>query len=589
MLDLKKYVGYNNIVNTITALIDVIVIYRHTNSKDKEMKKILFIMACAVGFNLSAQKQSEQVFKTKYDALINEFSQEKKDLTNDNIEQFREQYIKLQEGMKEIEMFRYEVLTEGKIFTEKELKNLDKDNQVDELEKILKKYSDDLKLFLGKHHEYGISKKECLKTYSNIIQCIDRKDYKTAMMYWRELFQFFPKFKFSYSKGDLLIRNKIDKSEGDNKEAYIDSLILLYDQRIKFLGNDLNFGMGYSTGKKGSILYKYRKESALKEAYELLKTSIEIQQDNSMYNVVKDFFDAGTDMINKRKIEPEEYVINYILSISILKGSTEKFSSKIDKEKLTNKPNIKDIENWEKHITNNSKVSEYINKRFASTEPAKCEYLIPAFKDSFNEHKTDTVWLEKVSGILSWKGCTDDPFYRELIIQLFSLQPSAVSAGLIGALFLKERKYSDALEYYKYAYEEENDSNKKADYYYSAAVVSFAQNKLSNARSFALKAAGFKNNYGKPYLLIAKLYAASATSCFDDDFDKSAIYWAAVDKLEKAKSIDETVIEDADILINKYIQRYPKRNEIFMRGLYKGDAYKINCWILESTTVKIID
>ena len=187
----KMLDGYNSISNTKIALSVVIVIYKYLKSNNKEMNKILLIiMACAVVFNLSAQKLSEQIFKIKYELLIDGYSQDdNKDLTNDNIEQFREQYKRLTEGLKEIEMFRYEVLTVGNIFSDKELKSLDKENQVDELEDILKRNSDELKLFLGKHHEYGIGKEECLKNYSNLKHCIDRKDYETAFISWREMFK----------------------------------------------------------------------------------------------------------------------------------------------------------------------------------------------------------------------------------------------------------------------------------------------------------------------------------------------------------------------------------------------------------------
>ena len=552
------------------------------------MKRLLFIIIAAlIAFNLSAQEQTEEIFKSKYAVLLNEFNPNgSKKVNNANIEQFREQYKRLQEGLKEIEMFEYNVLTEGNIFTDKELKSLDKENQVDDLENMLKKYSEEMKIFLGENDEFGIGKEDCLKTYSNLKHCIERKDNDAAFIYWREMFKYFPKYNNAYSKGDFLVCQKIKESIGDNKEFYIDTLLLLYDQRIKYLGNNKKYGTGYSNGKKGSYLYKYRKESALNEAYKLLKESIEIQQESSSCNVVKDFFDANTDMINGRRIEPEEFVNNYIVSIEVLKGSTKKYSDLIDKEKNKTNPAIKNIENWEIFITNNIKVSEYINKKFASSEPAKCEYLIPAFKDNFNKNKTDTVWLKKVSGILSWKECTNDPFYREVLIELYSLNPSANTAALIGALYLKERKYTEALKFFKEAYEKEQDPNKKAEFYYNAAYISYLKNNYLESRSLARKAIEYKGNFGKPYILIARLYAGSYASCGTEDFEKAAVYWVAVDKLIKAKNVDPACEKEANELIIKYKKKFPNKEIGFMKLIYEGNVYKVNCWIQENTSAR---
>ncbi len=592
------------------------------SNKSKRMKKLMIVfISLFFAFSINAQEGPKEIFKIKYAALVSEFTPNgSKEVTSDNIEQFREQYKRLQTGLEEIEMAKFEVATEDNltIFEMKEFKSLKKEGQIEDLENILKKYSEDMKLFLGENNKFGLSEQECLMTYSNLKQSIKRKDYKTACNYWREMYKYYPKYKGAYSKGDFLMRTEIKmvhkaafeayenakKAQEENnaeeankfteqqkqllaeKELWIDSLLMIYDQRMKYLGDDKNYGTGYLKGKKGSYIYEYRKDSALNQAYDLLKESIEIQKENSLYTVVKDYFDASMDMVKAKKIGPEQMVTDYNTTTDILKKSTEKFTEYVEKEKKKSKPKEDKIENWERMITNNTKVSEYITKYFASSEYSECEYLIPAFKEHFDEHKSEEEWLKTVTGILSWKECTDDPFYGEAAEALYNIEPSADAAFKLALFYLKKEKYSDAAKYFEEAYTQEEDGEKKGEYYYYAAVVSFAQNKFSNARSLALKAAGSKENYGKPYVLIAKLYAASAGSCGSDNFEKSAVYWAAVDKLIKAKSIDPSVEAEANKLINKYSSRYPNSEEGFMRGIYKGNAYKINCWIQENTSAR---
>jgi tetratricopeptide (TPR) repeat protein len=317
-----------------------------------------------------------------------------------------------------------------------------------------------------------------------------------------------------------------------------------------------------------------------------LKQSIEIEKDNSLYNILKDYFDASMDMIKAEKIGAEELVADYTVSTDILKQSTDKYKEYIVKEKKKSAPNQKKIQNWEKIISNNDKVNDYVTKKFASSDYSKCEYLIPAFKGNFDKRKGEKEWLKTVTGILSFKECTDDPFYGEAAEALYNLDPSADAAFKLALFYLKKENYPEAAKYFEEAYTQEEDDETKAEYYYYAAVVSFAQNKFSGARSLAMKAAELKSDYGKPYVLIAKLYAASAGNCGEDKFEKSAVYWAAVDKLVRAKSVDKSVEDEANQLINRYSSRYPNSEEGFMRGIYKGDSYKVGCWIQENTTAR---
>lgn len=588
----------------------------------KRMKNLVFVLAAFLfSLTVNAQDGFEEIFKIKYAALLTEFNPDgSKDVNDENIDQFRAQYDRLQDGLEEVEMYKHggadnELLA---IFEMKEFKDIEKENKIADLESLLKKYSDDLKRFLGEKDQYGISKDQCIMTYSNLKQSLKRKDYQTALVFWREMFYYYPLYKNAYSKGDMLMQVKIkevhnlaveaykkaveaqkennieeansfaqeQKKHLADKELYIDTLLMIYDQRMKYLGDDKNYGTGYLKGKKGGYIYKYRKDSALDLAYELLKESVQMQMKNSLFNVVVDFFDASMDMVEAERIGPEVMVEDYNLAVDVLKQSTEMFAEYIEKENKKSKPDAEKIENWEKLIANNAKASEYITKKFASSEFSKCEFLLPAFKEHFEERKTEKEWLKTATGILSWKECTDDPFYGEAAEALYNLEPSADAAFKLALFYLKKERYDDASKFFEEAYTQEEDKDLKAEYYYYAAVVAFAQNKFSSSRSLALKAAENKEGYGKPYVLIAKLYAGSAGSCGSDQFEKSAVYWAAVDKLIKAKNIDPSVEEEANSLINKYSARYPNQEEGFMRGIYKGNAYKVECWIQENTTAR---
>lgn len=585
------------------------------------MKKYVFaIVSLFLAFNINAQTP-EEIFKAKYTALLTEFKTDgSTKVTDDNIQLFRDQYKKIKDGLEDVDVFKFGGATDDnlKVFEYKELKSLEKDGKLGELENILKSHLIDMKKFLGKNNQYGIDKNECLMTYSNLKQSLKRKDYSAAFGFWRELYNYYPKFKNQYSKGDFLLQTKIkmvtneavklgkdaiaaqngkkydeakklaedQKLKVAERESWIDTLLMLYDQRIKYLGNDKYYGTGYLTGKKGVFIYKYKKDSDLTQAYTLLKKSVETEKENSNYFIVKVFFDAAFDMIKGEKIHADELVEDYNLSTDVLKKNTDKMNNYTTKEKAKKSPDKRKITNWGRVVTNNHKVSDYITKKFASSEYSKCQYLIPVFKTHFTENKGDKEWLKMVTGILSWKECTEDDFYGQAATALYEMEPSASAAFRLALFHLKKKNYEDAAKYFKEAYTQETDNNKKAEYYYYAAVVSYAQNKLSNARSLALKAAGLKEHYGKPYILISKMYAGSANICGTTKFEKQAVYWVAVDKAVKAKTIDPSIAEDANKLIGEYSALYPSQEEGFMLTWTAGKIYTVGCWINESTKVR---
>ena len=108
------------------------------------------------------------------------------------------------------------------------------------------------------------------------------------------------------------------------------------------------------------------------------------------------------------------------------------------------------------------------------------------------------------------------------------------------------------------------------------------------ARSYAKKAINLRSNWGKPYLLIGKLYASSGSLCGPGTgLESQRVIWPALDYFYKAKSVDTTIEEEAQALINKYYAYLPEKGDIFMQwGKGPGDSYFVPCWIQESTTIR---
>ena len=169
---------------------------------------------------------------------------------------------------------------------------------------------------------------------------------------------------------------------------------------------------------------------------------------------------------------------------------------------------------------------------------------------------------------------------------LYELEPSANAAYKIAKLYLKKEKLDDAAVFYKKAYTQETDNEKKAKYYYEAALIASALKQVSNSYRLAIESKKLNENNGNVYILIAQLYVQGIGNCGENNYKKSLVYCAAVDKLNMAKAKDPSVATKANKLIGTYSSRYPDKEMAFMHGKVPGDTETVGCWIQVSTTLR---
>ena len=141
------------------------------------------------------------------------------------------------------------------------------------------------------------------------------------------------------------------------------------------------------------------------------------------------------------------------------------------------------------------------------------------------------------------------------------------------------------MEYYKQAVDQEPDAMKKAKNLYKIAQLLEKKGQKSQARTYANQAIENNPNLGNAYLLIARLYASSANSCGEDEFEKKMVYVAALNKAYRAKTVDPSISDRADSYIKSYNASKPSSTVIFTANKTPGSSYRIGCWIGETVTI----
>ena len=418
----------------------------------------------------------------------------------------------------------------------------------------------------GSRFGHGEDSIRCIRNLSLYREYARQKNYDLALDFWVIVYTECPKAsKYIYIDGNNMIESAIKKEEDPaQKEILLDSMMRIYDKRIKYYGEK-----GKVLGFKGVDFIKYSENTVenMQIGYDLLKESVQLQKYKSGPAQLLTFMQASKVLFTSNAIEGGHVVADYgmvseIVDYVIKNGKKEKDRKNMEKAK----PSIDQI--------------------FETSGAASCEDLIPFYAKKFEETPEDAEFLKKSTNLLRSTKCTESKLFFEMAAKLNSLEPTAKLAYELAKLTNKNDKLEDAARYYKQAIELEVEDAQKAKYYLELSDVTRRQENYPQARTYALKSIELDETSGYPYLLIGNIYAAASKSCGEEEFEQKAVYWAAVDKFAKAKSVDPELTDDANRFIEAYKPHFPDNETIFFYGYKEGGTYTVGCWINEKTTVR---
>ncbi len=423
----------------------------------------------------------------------------------------------------------------------------------------------------GSKYGHGEDSLRCLKNYSLFTEYVKQKAYADALPSWQIVYNECPLAgKSVYSDGvkitEWRIKNEKDKAK---KDELINELMAVYDQRIKYFGDDKKYDENWILGRKAIDLYQYKSDDAdaRLQIQEWLTTSINSRGAKSEVNAMITYMQNTQKMLSAGQVDAEAMVNAYLLVNDNLNKQIEYTKSEKKKGQLTG-------------------VKDNIEKLFAASGAADCETIEKIFGPQLEENKANLDWLKMVNKLLARANCEEAQLLYDVSENLHAIEPSSSSAYGLARMYLKTQDLDKAIEYYNEAISLEEEPEQKGTYYYQLGLIQSSQSKLADARSSARKAIELRANWGDPYILIGNLYALSAKTFGKDEFEHKTAYWAAVDQYIKAKSVDASCADKANELINLYAQYFPGTEEIFFQGLTVGASYTVGGWIGTTTKVR---
>lgn len=412
--------------------------------------------------------------------------------------------------------------------------------------------------------KFGVDSIKTLMHASIYQEFVKQKNYKDALPSWRYVFNNAPKFQLNtYTKGEDIMLNTYAQTKNP---AYVDTLMMVYDQWIKYFGNHNRLGEGYVLGKKGFNLYRMTmgNDTKTKEAFGYLNKSFSMQGAKSHPLTVKMLFAVADDLLKKNLITKDEYIQLFL---------------KVTEYAENGKTHAKNPEQYED-------VKATADALFFNAGVADCATLNSFLAPKFEKEPNNIDVLKEIARFLKRSECTDLPLFTNVAEALYKADPSAESAYNLAILFLKRQEYDKTEAYLKEAIEKGTDPADKAEYYLRLAQISLSKKQFAEAKKNASEALKLNPNMGAAYVLIGKAYAFASKSYGEDDFDHASVFWVAVDKFNKAKQVDPAVADEANELIKTYSQYFPSKDEAFFRSVQPGDSFKVGGWINETTTAR---
>ncbi len=393
-----------------------------------------------------------------------------------------------------------------------------------------------------------------------------QKNFDDAIRHWRYVFKNAPGArKQTYIDGVKMYESFIKKHKEDKEKRKLlsDTLMMIYDQRIKCYGEK-----GNVLSRKGMAMYKYR-YGTKEDLHNVLDEAIRESGNASKYYVLYPYLLTAVEIMKKEeKLTKEEVLKKYQNVAAILDHNTDPANKS---------------KNAEKYAAQREKIDVLLKEIITNCDDAKA-----VFAKRYVEEPDNEKLLQSIFDLLKNTKCTDDPIFLEVTMKLFEKQQKSNLAYFISKKVGEQGQHQDAINYLKKAIELEEDANTKANYYLElASIYSSKLGDYGSARSQALKAAETKSGWGDPYLFIGDLYASSGKKCGPGTgFESQVVSWVAVDMYLKAKSVDPSISDKANNKIAIYRGFFPTKEDIFFRGLKEGDPYTVACWINKSTTIR---
>lgn len=428
-----------------------------------------------------------------------------------------------------------------------------------------------------------------------------QKNYKEAYEFWLSLYETAPDYnKNLYIEGEKILISQINgaikEKNVESRKQYVDMLMGLYDNRIKYFGEDEKMPAAKILGTKAHYYLGFNGAAAdLDTAYTWLSTSVNALKDNADAKALVQWVLVSQKKFAKDPSFKADYISNYMKGSEYIDGSLDNYYKRLENDlkilegDASNAKAVKDTVTCHKFIDfiRNQKVA--LTGNFASSGAADVQTLVEVFEPQVESKKDDAAFLDNVSKLLGRsKAGKETDLYFKVSEYSYALAPSLASAKGMSQLAMKNQDWDNAIKYLREALTFAFQPEDKADILLLEANVYYKYKKnFPKGRELCRQSLALDRTNADPYIFIADMYRQSSEQVFpnEDAVVRSTCYMAAVEELQKGKAAEPSRAAEINSMIQAYKKAYPEKSQLFMKGMQAGTKYHIPGWINIDITI----
>jgi tetratricopeptide (TPR) repeat protein len=400
--------------------------------------------------------------------------------------------------------------------------------------------------------------------YEDAVRAGQFKELKSAIVPYTWMLQNVPNHHVSLYISGADLFDKLASMEKDpaRKKVYVDSLMIVYDARIKNCGDE-----GNVMNRKALSFVKYNANEKPAESLQILDKVIELNGNNVSDGALVPYMQVIR--LNKSKLKTltdEQILQRYDKVISII-------DAKIQKAQSEGKP-------VDKLQTMKTQVDEIL----VSMVTVDCNFVKKNLEPKYIQNKKDMVLAKKIFAFMLQGKCTDDPLWLEVAENIHnSGEKNCGLAKNLGKIYMAKENWDKGAQYLKEAQELCTDAADKGEIILLRGQMEAVKGSKSAARDLYRQAAQADASLQKEvWEKIGDLYMTSFDACkqLKSKVDDRLVFLVAYDYYAKAGNSKKMANAK---------ENFPSVEEIFTEGVEKGSSKSVGCWIGETTTVRTRD
>lgn len=382
-------------------------------------------------------------------------------------------------------------------------------------------------------------------------EAVDNRNYNLAAKYLQSLLEKCPKASQNiYTNGIKLYKNKINRAEtAEEKDIYIDSLLLLYDIRLENFGDHSRYGKAYILDRKARELMTYRPDDreGIRKLFSEAIAASEEKTGAPDLDLVTIYFGALCDDYKNDLVAADAVIAEYDRFTPAYVNAGEDAAAQ----------------------------KEQFDAAFGTSGAASCENLEALFSKRLADAPDDEAVLSQAVALMSRANCDSD-FFFQTAEKYYSIKPSSETALFLAQGFQNRQEFDKALKYLEEALSVETDPAEKEKLYVRVGLIGISTKDYSKAIDAANQVKNLNPENGYSYFILGQCYAASA-NC--SEFQCMACYWAAYDAMSQAVSLlgaEPDIQKAAQTLMSHYRQGFPTKEECFFAEVSEGSRYTVS-------------